>query len=81
MSKVKYFINNGDHCPIIIWETKFGLVMHDRGLIDLQNGLEIIDAETYKVVKNIDLMEFLFKSLQFENDTDELVNKILDQNK
>lgn len=81
MTKLKYVIRNGEQCPILIWETKLGLVIHDRGTIDLQDGLVIYDAETNEAVKCIDLIEILFECLTFKNETRELADEILEQNK
>lgn len=82
MTKLKYVIKNGEQCPILIWESRFGLVIHDRGTIDLQDGLVIYDADTNTAVKSVDLMELLFDCLTFSEDsTEEMKDKVLEENK
>lgn len=62
MSKAKYAIRNGDNILGILWENdSLGKILVTSGNIDPNFGLEIYDCDVHKVIKYVDLRDFLLE--------------------
>lgn len=64
MSKATYAIKNGDNLTGIMWENdKLGKVFIQKEDIDPNFDLEVIDLDNGKIVKHVDLRDFLLEAL------------------
>lgn len=63
MAELIYGIFNGDNFQGTMWETKLGKIVTTQGKIDISNELKVVDANTGKTVKDIDLLEVLMEIL------------------
>jgi hypothetical protein len=68
MSEVTHFVRNGDNITGILWNNEnLGKVFVLMNNVDMNFDLEISEATTGKIVKYVDLRDFLLEVLPIQD--------------